>query len=263
MVQKIDSISEDWVGMWDRENRGSIWNRVPGSFREAMDSIPDRIRGMDEKKLFKRAKPPDSLQDARFRFWDLFWANERARIPINNVFMGNVNAYETMIRNHYRLMFFLTPPADFSSSQKSILERTMKLVRSTLTEGNLYTTIRKVKRGKDGSEEVTETRELNVKVLAETRKLMEVMSDRLQGAAVQRVQHAHSVLPGDRIGQLTSVESILDIADDRAVPFLGDGEVVELAERLRNDISEVKESIVGIPPSADLSEFLDEDPEFE
>lgn len=253
MSTELAEKEDDWVGMWDRENPKSVWNRVPTAFRVAMDSLPDKVRNMGEGHLFRYGKPSLQVQDARQRFWELFQMHETKNIQLRQVFNGSPAPFYNMTKNPHRLMWFLTPPADLRAGQKAMLERTMNLIRDSLREDNLYTVTRKVKKLKDGTEEVEETKELNTKAMAEVRKLMGEMTDRVDGTAVQRVAHAvhHS---SDPLANLISAGTILEVAEDDGLPL-------EPAERVQNnryDHVDEKEVI-----EAHIADFMSDDSEDE
>lgn len=258
MTSDAENEGEDWAGIWDRENPGSVWSRVPVSFRLGMDGLPERLRLKDEKWLRKHGKPPQWVQNSRMRFWELFMAHPTMRISIKLVFNQSPNLYQKVLDNPKWLMFLLSQPEDVSSTQKVILEHSMDLVRGTLKDKNLYTTIRKVKKLKDGSEEITETRELNVKALAEVRKIMAEMTDRVHGGSVQKVAHAHVLQPADPLSKLTSVGDILAIANEPEAPdMLKPGEKVEKAERLQNDL--VRDVPVEAVIESDLHDLMSDE----
>lgn len=237
---------QDWIGMWDRSNPCSVWSRVPGNMRDGMDAIPEKIRFMPERSLFKKGKPPRSVQDARHRFWEMYRLHDTRRISIAHAFNNQHASYRKMLEVPERLMWFLTPPLDLMQGQKSVLERAMELVRDALDEKNLYIVKTKTTRNAAGDEVTEETRELNTKAMSEVRKLMGEMTDRIHGTAIQRIAHAHTVAPA--IDQMDATQ-ILEAAE-------ADTTEVELDESLRND--EIDESQIA-PIEADLEEFMVDD----
>lgn len=247
MSQELSQFEDDgFVGMWDRRNPRSIWNRVPPKMQEAMDAIPDKVRFQGEGFLYRKAKPSKNVQDARQRFWELFRLHDTRRISMTQAFNNNIAAYYEMLKKPHRLMWFLNPPADLISGQKSMLERTMNLVRDALKEENLYITKRKITRDADGNEVIDETRELNTKAMAEVRKLMGDMTDRVHGTAIQRIAHAHTISPLQQM----DAGQILEAAEADV-----DTPMPELHDSLQND--RAKDVPIEKIIEADLEDLFD------
>jgi len=257
-MQANESVdSEEWVGLWDRENPRSVWSRVRESMRRAMDSIPEATRLADPDILYKNHRPSESLQNARFAFWEDFDRHDTRSIVMSHVFGGARSSYYDMLSRPPLLMWFLTPPKDFVASQKSILDRTHQLVREALVDENLYIKTIKTRVNRDGSSETEEVHELNVKALAEARKLMDSMTDRVQGSLVGRlaVKHQHQSLPASDPIEAMSIEAIQDASENR-MEFLSESPVKYEPDDL----------LAPQPPSTkdeswDISEFLEDDDE--
>lgn len=247
---------DEWVGLWDRENPRSVWFRVRPSMRKAMDGIPEQTRLANPDLLYKNHRPSESLQNARFAFWGDFDRHETRPIVMSHVFGGSRSSYYDMLGRAPLLMWFLTAPKDFVASQKSILDRTHQLVREALVDENLYIKTIKIKTHKDGSTESEETTMLNVKALAEARKLMDSMTDRVQGTLVGKVavKHQHEQLAIDPLSSMTSIDAIMDAGDD-TTPMLSESPVVyEAGDFLAPQDPDGPES-----DPVDISEFLDDE----
>jgi len=241
-----------FIGLWDRGNPGSVYNRVPTSLQNAMDELPEKVRMMSEGKLRQEGRPSPQVEDARQRFWELYYQHETRRIPLGQVFKTSLGVYYYMLNNPHRLMWFLTPPTDLASAQRSMLEKTVNLVRGILKSDNLWIIKRKIKKNEDGSEEIDETRELNVKALAEVRKIMGDMTDRVYGTTVQRVAHAHHIDNVQGIGAMGPAE-IIDAGSEE-----DDGGIIAVHDSLMNERSNVDEQ-EAIDKA--LADFMGDEPD--
>jgi len=211
----------EWIGIWDRDNPKSVYSRVPNRFREALDAIPKEMRFLDESELLKRFSPSPAIGEARLNFWDLF-KNTSARLRMTEVFKSRGSFYQ-LIENPAKFMWFLIPPADFLTSQKSVLERSLEVLHRFVSGDNMWieTTVTRV--DKDGNEIRTTKREINTKAVGEARKVMESMTDRIHGAVAMnlRVQSQHIAAPtaAQRIASM-DVGQILSLADTPEIPPL-------------------------------------------
>ena len=185
-----------WIGMFDAENPKSVISRVPKRFRDAMLKIPDNVRQMDEEELLQHSKPPASLCEARIKFWRDMDQTE-GMLRIDNVFKHR-NTFYSMTTNPYRMMFFLTPPADYLTSQEAILERSLKSLHNFISGDHMWREKIVRKTDKDGNVTEEITKEINIKAVEASRRIFESMSDRLHGAVAMNLkiqgQHAHAIL---------------------------------------------------------------------
>lgn len=255
---------DDWIGMFDTENPKSVISRVPHRLRKAMLEIPENVRQMDEEELLKHTKPPASLCEARVKFWRDMQETE-GMIRIDNIFKHR-NTFYNMSMNPYRMMFFLTPPVDYLSTQEAILERSLKTLHNFISGDHMWKvkTIRKT--DKDGNVTEEETKEINIKAVEAARKIYETMSDRLHGAVAMNLkiqgQHAHAILSpeqkvaGMSVADIMSLGSGSDGKEDMP-PVLGEGE-----EPPEHCVWGANKDTIDVPTEkvieADLQDFMDE-----
>lgn len=243
---------EEWGGIWDRNNKSSVYSRISNRFRQALDAIPTHIRYMSDEELLENFQPSTSLGAARIKFWEIFQSTTGA-ILLSDVFENRTLFYQ-IAENPYKLMWFLTPPEDTLHVQQSILDSSMNILRKFVTGDNMWLEKVKVHRHKDGTEEETRTREINTKAIAESRKVAEMMLDRIHGSVAMNLNvkgqhaHIHAKSPEKAVLEMgvNEISALADGKDDRSFSekdvseddILGIEETILKETLSENDLSE-------------------------
>lgn len=261
----LETPQDSWIGMFDAENPKSVISRAPPSLRRAMLEIPENVRQMDEEELLRHTHPPASLCEARIKLWKMIEEFD-GMLKINAIFK-NRNTFYTLTTNPYRLMFFLTPPVDYLTTQEAILERSLKSLHMFISGDHMWRekTIRKTDKEGNVTEEIT--KEINIKAVEAARKIYETMSDRLHGAVAMNLrvqgQHAHAIMtPEQKVGgmSVTDIMSLGSGDDGRKdmPPVLDEGEAPpeDIIYGTNKEVLVDEKDVIA----ADLTELMD-DPE--
>lgn len=249
-MENLPDDSTEFLGLFDKSNAKSVYNRVPKSMRLAMENIPPHLHYKGERYLKREAKPPPKLKNARVQFWLLFAAHPTAPIKMVDVFNHSRAPYYEMLEKPKRLMWFLTPPDDAMDTQRVMLTEALEILQSALNEDNLFTTRVKSKEKKDGTVEREEVKELNVRAVGELRRLAGDLQDRLTGSTNIKVGKAVMLNGQGGFNQLSGAD-ILDVAmGSNAAPP---------PKVLEPYVEEPKEPMFLFDKTADLSEFMHEE----
>ena len=139
-------------------------------------------------------------------------------LRMSEVFI-NRNIFYAMLDDPYKLMWFLIPPPEIINIQTSVLERSLEVLHRFVTGDNMWIETVIEKHNKDGTLEVSKRKEINTKAIAEARKVMESMTDRLHGSVAMNLkvqgQHLHAnVLTPAQALQSMDIGQIIAVGGD-------------------------------------------------
>jgi hypothetical protein len=193
--------------IYDPDNPRSITNLVSEKVSQAIQAIPRELLLMDEQKLKKHVKPSTTLNYVRLNFWLEYNRAQDTQKPMNmQVVMRGVAKmnyfYDIILQNPAMMAWVVTPPADYTLVQRDILHSGLELLQKAL-KMDLVTTKTTIKVNRDGTKVKNIVREPNVPAIAEVRKIVEMLSDRVQGSIIQKVaiKSQHHEIPANTLPQ--------------------------------------------------------------
>ena len=184
------------ISILDEENRHALINLVPFEFKEKIKRIPIEYFELSEKDLSKISKPDDTMNRLKLRFWDewqiAILSGLETDISIQAVYYGVCTEeyfYRNVFDNLKGLAWVITPPADYVVTMRDVLktgiERLKDIITLPLYEEKYVKEGREYLRDEDGNYLVE--RKINKGVITEIRQIVSMLSDRVHGAIVQRL----------------------------------------------------------------------------
>lgn len=165
-------------------------NILPDIVVAAVKRIPRDLLLQDEEKLKKHVQPSSTLNYLRLNFWlEYNRAQEMQKIMDMRVVLRGVARqgyfYEVVLKNPAMTAWMVTPPADYALVQRDILYSGLEKLQKAL-KMDLVTTKETVIKMKNGKETKRIVRTPNIAAISEVRKIVEMLSDRVQGAVIQK-----------------------------------------------------------------------------
>lgn len=189
-IAQQDDLDEDF-GLFDVDNPRSLINLVPDEIRKAMLELPKDLVYADEAEIREKAQPTEALNHLRLNFWTEYNNVQARRLPkmrwralIQCVSRDYVIRVVCMKQPY--LAWLITPPADYATMQADILYGGLERMREVMRM-ELYVVTRETKTDKEGNQTVTETRKPNIPAMAELRKTVEFLANRVQGTLVHKI----------------------------------------------------------------------------
>jgi len=187
------NLKEDDLGveMFDISNPRSLFNILPIRVQEAAFAVPRKEWLRSESAITRSASPDFSDKCIRINFWQAYCKAQDAgkSININHIVAGVTTKdyfYHVIDTDRSKLIFYLTPPKAYDVMQRQILDESLERLREIVTS-DLYNEKVVVKHNKDGTEDRTVHRTINNGLIAEIRKITEMLQNRVHGTLIQKV----------------------------------------------------------------------------
>lgn len=177
-------------GFLDPANDRSLVNIAPTVIADEIRKISAKTFTYTDKKLKKEAEPDLTAKCLRINFWyEYVRAQEkREKMKLGNIIKGaTTKEYFTHLAktNKAQLAWIIVPPKDFAIIQEEIFQEGLDAMRAILKldpwEHTTKTSIT------EKGETVTKSKKINTAVLEQKRKIVEMLSNRLQGNLTKKV----------------------------------------------------------------------------
>jgi len=184
------------ISILDRNNKFSLINLVPPDFAEYIASVPPKYFTMSERELETELEPDEILNKLKLRFWDewqvCILSGTTTKLPINAIFYGVCTEeffYDKVIADPKGLAWVITPPTDYVVTMRDVLRqglaRLKEIVELPIMLEEPIMARGKPVRGDDGK--IMFKRTIQKGVITELRQIVTLLTDRVHGAVVQRL----------------------------------------------------------------------------
>ena len=182
---------DDGVDLFDMSNPRSLFNLLPEKLRNYALRVPRDNWLQSESTIKKKAKPDFTDKCLRVNFWQAYChAHDRGKnINLNHIVSGVCSRdyfLHLAKEDSSKLVFILTPPKSYDVMQRQILDEGLERLRDVV-EMDFYDEKLVEKEGKDGQITTTKERKINASAIAEVRKVVEMLQDRVQGSVIRKV----------------------------------------------------------------------------
>ena len=191
--------------LYDSGSHDSLMSVVGDAIRVAIEALDPRYFTMTESALRAEVQPDAFLCRIRLAFWDEYnrAIDKRQKMRIQILVKGVCSYdyfYKVILKEPRKLAWVVTPPLDHMYQQREILESLAHQVRQ-IARARVYV-----------KDKETGKRKLDVRVAQLVLQAYDKMHDKVYGASVQRVAHAHAhqVLPSavsDAIPSLSGIDT--------------------------------------------------------
>lgn len=184
------------ISVLDEENKFSLINLVPPAFADRMRLIPRDYFSYSESRLHDEVKPDDTLNKLKLRFWDEWQtsilAGVTAKVSITAVYYGVCTEEyfsEQVLSSPKNMAWVLTPPTDYVLTMRDILRQGLGRLREIIQLPIITHELIIGKAGplKDAKGEYLRKTVIHRGVITEIRQIVQLLSDRVHGAVVQRL----------------------------------------------------------------------------
>lgn len=210
-----------------------MYNVVPQSFRDALETIDPRWMGYKEETVTKKADPNDMDENFRLAFWTEFNTSKDMDKPFSmqRVMSGVCSPFyykHTILKKPRLLAYIAYPPTNYLLFMKNMLYKGQQ----RMSEIMKVSAVKEITQIVDGKE-VTKT-EVDMKLANLQIKTFALLDNRVKGAIVQRVKVEQKNL-NVNVDATTMLEatptSVIDI--DRELRAVN-AELARTEERMKN-----------------------------
>ena len=178
-------------GFLDVDNPRSLVNIAPVQIREFLLKIPQDTFTLSEAQLTKRAEPDFTAKCLRINFWTEYCRaqDKNLTMKLGNILKGVTHSRYFMHiceENPDQLAWMIVPPKDYNIVQEQIFRDGLEKLKAILTISPYDIKTRKITKT-DGTIEEIEEKKLNVALLEQKRKTVEMLSHRIQGSITKSV----------------------------------------------------------------------------
>jgi hypothetical protein len=239
------------VSILDRENRFSLINLVPENFQKILEGIPKEYFSYSETRLREMVNPDDTLNRLKLRFWDewqisLLAGVKCTKISIASVYYGICTEeyfYENVLNIPLSTVWIVVPPSDFIVTMRDVLnqglDRLKEIINLPLVTEEPILYRGECVLGDDGKPIIKKV--IQRAVISEIRQLVSLLSDRVHGAVVQRLDVRQNSLNMDLSANAQDIlkgiqeknSDVLEIESaDKFLPSVSDSELSNLESQL-------------------------------
>jgi hypothetical protein len=131
------------LDIFNKDIQRSVYNLVSDSMQHAMDSLPKEYMLLSERQLRKEVEPDFKLDQMRVSFWIEY---QRAQLTNTRINLATVYAnicasstfHEHVIAIPKHLAWLLTPPTEWISGMRAILDRGMAVMYDAVNAKNIF-----------------------------------------------------------------------------------------------------------------------------
>lgn len=184
------------ISVLDESSPYSLINLVPAAFADRMRHIPKEYFSYSESRLHDEVRPDDTLNKLKLRFWDEWQtsilAGITARVSITAVYYGVCTEeyfYENVLTSPKNMAWVLIPPTDYILTMRDILRQGLSRL-SEIIQLPIMLEEPIIVKGvplRDDDGKLMKKRVVQKGVISEIRQIVQLLSDRVHGAVVQRL----------------------------------------------------------------------------
>ena len=239
------------LSILDEDNPHSLINLVPKDFATRMKGIDKSYFEMSQVDLEKKVRPDDIMNRLKLRFWDewqvALLSGVETKVEISSVYYGVCTEeyfYAKVLSKPKVLAWVITPPIDYVVTMRDVLrqgiERLSDIIRLPLVQKTPMKERGEYVRDEDG--EIMYVEKVDKAVLSEVSKIVKMLSERVHGAIVQRIDVSQKNLSLD----LTpATKRLLENPEDKS-PELSNDDLQRLDAQLQHITS-----IIDVSPEED------------
>jgi len=253
--------SDTSLSILDVDNPKSLINLVPRDFRVRLESVPRRYFEMTEDDLREVVEPDDILDRLRLRFWDewqvALLSGFDVNMSIKAVYYGVCTEeffYAKVLQHAESLAWLVTPPTDYVVTMRDVLKKGIERLSDIISLPLIRRTPMKEKGTgyiRDENGDIMYQESVDVGVAREIRQTVSMLSDRVHGAIVQRLDVNERSL---RMELTSDTRQLLDSKNGLDI----NGEPGDRAPELTDDeLSDLDSQIAKISVVLDSNEVID------
>lgn len=225
-VQENESRMPLDYSILDEGDAYSLINVVPPNLQALLLNLPAEYLTYSEHDLREIVNPDPALNSLRLQFWREYSdsvSNARA-FDIRSVFSGVCTReyFQHLLLRQETFAWIILPPRNYVAMQEELLVEGLHRLRSFLSQPFVdKKEVTKI----SASGDVTETKEtkMNIPAVAEARKIVEMLENRLRGSVVQKLaiqnQTVVSALPSQSQDPMSVIQQAINIIEaQEAIP---------------------------------------------
>lgn len=185
-MAKLPTIKENEDALqMSKGERANVYDLLPQYVQEAIDTIPEDYRLLEERELRKTLKPNASVQALRNSFWVEYarCIDNRSKLSISKIISGicNIEYFSQVVLKHPMMVeWMMRPPVSYNRAMEESLHFGVERLREILELPISYTKV-----DSNGFERVI----IDHKAADLILKAFTIVDTRVKGSVVQRQQN--------------------------------------------------------------------------